>query len=52
MHLSWLFPPSAALALLGLITWARQQPGRSALPVVQTTALITVAVAYVVALFH
>ncbi|MFI9236928.1 hypothetical protein [Streptomyces sp. NPDC053079] len=52
MHLPWLFPPAAVLALLGLIACGRKRPGRYALPALQTTALITFAVAYVAALFR
>lgn len=51
-HFIWALPTLALLAALGLIACSRNEPGRYVLPATRTIAVLAVATAYTIALFH
>ncbi|WP_327703619.1 hypothetical protein OG530_19205 [Streptomyces decoyicus] len=51
-HFVWALPTLTLLAALGLMACSRKEPSRYVLPAARTIAVLAVATAYAVALFH
>lgn len=50
--LAWIFPLAGLLGLLGLVACTRREPPGYVLPAIRAAAVLIIASAYVMALFH